>query len=228
MIRKEDFSPEMIGEFGNNGIYFVSDKAELEKVCGRDPNLVALKGFGYAIEQFLSDWRGEKGLPWTEMRGVRILDIGSGSDHRKARWKESPPPWFARICAVLGAEVTALDRFPQGYYDEKIFTGLAVELVPVVYDGGGISQIPELKGGKFDFIHSSNLVGWNYDPSLLSGLTGQQKSAYSPSGFERRLFGQCAQMLEAGGILDLDEIDFKGRNRVYKSLGDHLFELPPR
>lgn len=134
------------------------------------------------------------------------MDIGSGSAIAKEFvWH----PYFARLCAVNGAKVTALDIRPQSDLDAELFHSIPVDLIPVVTEGR-LAEILDEK--EYDFIHSSEFVGVNPAGELLAL---EMNSNFSVPDFEGRLFEQCSDLLAEGGVMYLDQVDEKGQGIYY-------------
>ena len=156
------------------------------------------------IISILRSWNNGVDTPWSELDGVRILDIGSGTADNYV-WS----PYFARICSVNGAEVTAIDINPQIGSDQRLFVNITTDIVSLVAEGK-FKEHPLLKNRKFDIINSTNLVGINrylglfdeYDKNCRQKGTWRK---FTFCDFEEMLMAECETLLAEGGILDLDD-----------------------
>ncbi|OGE66033.1 hypothetical protein A3H85_00475 [Candidatus Daviesbacteria bacterium RIFCSPLOWO2_02_FULL_40_8] len=162
------------------------------------------KDAGRRVSGLLRSWNNGVDTPWSELDGVRILDIGSGTADNYV-WS----PYFARICSVNGAEVTAIDINPQIGSDQRLFVNITTDIVSLVAEGK-FKEHPLLKNRKFDIINSTNLVGINrylglfdeYDKNCRQKGTWRK---FTFCDFEEMLMAECETLLAEGGILDLDD-----------------------
>lgn len=112
------------------------------------------------------------------------------------------PPWyphFARLCAINGANVTAVDITPQGGYDTRLFTATSTDLVSAVI-ADNLPSLPEIADHQFDIIHSSNFVG-NMPHYIMMQLI---RLGVGIKEFEGRFFNQAGKLLAEEGIMSLD------------------------
>lgn len=150
-----------------------------------------------SASSYLSDivrkWKGPK-VSWSMLKGARVLDLGSGSS-------EGHRPHFARLCAINGARVMAIDVNPQSKVDQELFDSIAANLVDVVLDRG-LKNLPALKGSEFDIINSTNFVFFNFAPGLDGDLS---RRGIEMKQFEEMLFAQTCEVLAVDGIMTLDQ-----------------------
>jgi len=200
---------------------------------------VRMNASAYAIKEVLSRWKKleieqiEDLKDWRNiLKGVRILDIGSGSVNSNYRdldgFYRYYMPYFAEIAAINGAEVTAVDIKPQAEYHQKLFTGIQADIVEQVTDGN-LAAIPGLKGKKFDIIASRNFVGVNNTPEL-DHLLLLDDHIYRIRGelvviddFEAKLVQQLEPLLAEGGIIDLGQRR-DGKWIFYRKVNGELIE----
>lgn len=170
---------------------------------------------GLLLENLIKKWKGRSNA-WEELKGKKVLDLGAGS----ALHKEMPEPghikWyphFARLCAVNGAKVTAVDKLPQTGPDVELFHSVAADLLPIVMEGR-LAEILDEK--EYDVVHSASFVGVNADSDLLVRL---RSLGIKEENFERKFFEQCASLLAEGGVMFLDQSDSKGEAYYTKKEG---------
>lgn len=220
MAFPEGLSPGLLEELKKHQIVFVRGKDELRKVREGMPHSIGILNAESAIDFMLLLWKGS--TRWEQLQGARVLDIGSGSAFSP---DILPPfrryPHFARICAINGAIVTAIDKYPQLDFDKTLFTATEMNIVPPVLEGT-FSQVPELQSAQFDMIQAEALVGQNPDPMLFEGqdhpkifelqikdFVGKNKyvRVLGAKEFTELLKRQCAPLLAEDGVLYLGERD---------------------
>lgn len=201
LIPKEGFSPFTQEEMRKQNIIFASDGSEA-MVKSREVNggelIVCATG---DLDFLLNRWLHTDGnFPsWTQLNGVRVLDLAAGSCHTKHA-DLTYYPHFSRLCAVNGAEVVAIDIKPQSDYDKMLFKSIRADIARLVQEGQ-LSEISELSGKTFDIIHSSSFVGWNPDPALEHQLSYMRMEL---AEFEEKLILECLKLLAEGGVMSLD------------------------
>ncbi len=200
MFLEGEITPQLEELMKHAGIVMARNYGELPDESSGLPidTIIGLSEAGKDLNLLLGNSSLDR-RPWDELRGKRVLDLGAGSIHSGSFLKRYPP-CFARICAINGAEVIAIDIHPQGEVDNQLFTGVRADLVEVVF-GKGLQHHPALKDKKFDLIHSSDFVGLNSSPDLDRQLLNENMFI---DIFERRLLFQCAILLAEGGIMTLD------------------------
>lgn len=149
-----------------------------------------------ALDYILGKWKGFD-APWSELQGKRVLDLaaGSASITPSGVWY----PHFSRLCAINGADVTAIDLNPQSGLDKTMFTWASENLVDVVLNGG-LQGLQILQGKEFDLIHSANFIGFNFSPQLHDQL---MLRGLSRCGFEEAFQDQARRLLTDGGVMSL-------------------------
>lgn len=225
MIRKEDLTEEMTAEFRVAQIPLAGTLEELIEEVDHFYAGSYAKMAGYRVKDVLERLHGERNVPWTELNGLKILDLGSGSV-RSFPWL----PYFARICSVNGAEVAAIDRFGQSEQDRKLFKSIREDIVELVADGR-LKEV--LNGEKFDIVHSSNFVGYNTDPSIYDNYREvlKKRGLKMPFGifeFEDRLVEASKQLVAEGGIIDLHNKDISAPKYFRKLNGELRVEGLPK
>lgn len=196
-----DLTPELEKILAEMPDFNINNYDELlQKFGGRLNSSDILIDGGITLGGLIDKWKGP-GTQWSVIKGVSILDLASGSALTKnLRWSRNYPS-FSRLCALLGANVTAVDIVDQSQFDQKLFKCVKLDLVEVILKGGGLDQHPEFKSRKFDIIHSLNFIGSNPDPGLLRELASLYWFPYR--GFEDSLTKQAASLLEEGGVMFL-------------------------
>jgi len=147
------------------------------------------------LDYLLRNWKGNTSR--SNLKNLHVLDLASGSEQSRyifTTWI----PYFSRICNHHGAHVLAIDIQPQTKTEK--FPWIQQDLVNVVLNRG-LQNLPILERTRFDIIHSSNFVGMNYCPRLLSQLT---YLGISMDEFEVRLIHQSGILLKEGGVMTLD------------------------
>jgi SAM-dependent methyltransferase len=146
-------------------------------------------GAGLDLENLMRRWKEKDS--WGQLQGKRVLDLASGSTN-DPKFK----PFFARLCAFNGADVTVVDINPQSESDPKI-SGVTADIIAAVVEG----KLTELLGfKKFDVIHSSSFIGFNPPMEVLQKL---DELKIAEEDFEKEFFNQTFDLLEEGGALSL-------------------------
>lgn len=193
-------SPQDRRMMEQEGILFVHSKEELRKY--------GYNATGQTIELLLGAWTGTPYPDWSLLNGANVLDIGAGS-HLNG---DNGAPWFARICAVNGANVVIADILPQSEADQKLFESIIDEdIIPSVMSGQ-LAQLPQLQGRMFEIIHSMNLIGFNPDPGLEREL---KRQGINLAKFESCLVQQSKDLLTEGGVMYLGQ--FRGLYKKVKT-----------
>lgn len=146
------------------------------------------------LQIIIDEWLGEE-TPWSVLEGKKVLDLASGSEHGNFY------PWLSRLCAVFGADVTAVDLLPQGDTDTSKFTSVQADVIETVL-GSGLGSIPALSGNTFDLIISSRFVGFNPERGVVRKITHR---GISMSNFKDMLQDQATQLLAPGGYIDVTD-----------------------
>lgn len=170
------------------------------------------------LDLLLIRWKGLN-TQWSKLRGKRVLEIASGS----ASGKTASGDWyphFARLCAINGADVVALDARPQVGIDRILFTSEVVDLVDAVLSRG-LPSLPVLEGRKFDLIHSANFIGRNCLPQLPEQLS---LKGVSLTEYSQALHDQAGSLLADGGIMNL-VADVGYNQTFYTRQGSTVVEL---
>ena len=155
---------------------------------------INIDSVGFNLEFLIKKWKGKENS-WGELKGKKVLDLGSGSALGDPEWQ----PYFARLCANNGASVTAVDIRHQAESDAKLFKAIIADMIPYVMQG----NLRDLVGEeKYDVIHSSEFVGVN--PAAELQLMAYE-SNFPLDDFEKKLFNQCIDLLAEGGIIFLDQ-----------------------
>lgn len=197
------------------GVIVAHSLDELEEKAKGLPYYYDINSHGIVLDTMIRKWRGRQ-ESWEVLKGRRVLDIGSGSAIGKEFvWH----PYFARLCAVNGAKVTALDISPQSDLDAELFHGITVDLIPIVVEGR-LAEI--LDEREYDFIHSSEFVGVNPAGELQ---VLEMNSSFSVRDFEGRLFAQCSALLSEGGVMCLDQADQNGQGVYYTKKAGEIVRI---
>ncbi len=138
---------------------------------------------------------------WAEgLAGLRILDLGCGSEKavRNLDWF-GWTPFFCRIAAVKGAQVTGVDIFSSILGDQELYQHLTMDLFQSV---SAQRLAEDLGQTHFDIVIMQRLAGTYPHPDHLRqlealGLTGGE--------FDSLLFPQVLQVTKEGGIFYYDE-----------------------
>lgn len=165
------------------------------------------------LDELIRVW-GKNNKDWkTALKGKKVLDIAAGSAYSKDGTGHIWYPHFSRICAVNGADVTAIDINEQKGFDETLFKSIRGEIISMV-TGEGLPQHPILQGQKFDIIYSNNFVGSNISPWLQDGL---HNKGITYDDFFSKLKQQSESILAEGGVLRLgDREDTKWKYETKK------------
>ena len=147
-------------------------------------------------EYYQTDQRSPQ---WSVLKGLRVLDIGSGSMNSASQFMIYYPQ-FARLCAMNGAKVTAIDNVKQSSFDHTLFREIVTDVIPSVNEGR-FSQVTGLAGEEFDIINSRYFVGWNPDPHVYNRLHNSFKGL---AAFESALIEECGKITAENGVVDLD------------------------
>lgn len=222
MFRTEDLTPGDLAEFQTNRVPIATNLLDLEVAVkdfyGRDFAMNA----GYRINELIRKWKGEK-LPWSCLQGAKILDVGSGSSGNLLT-----QPYFARLCAVNGAVVMAIDQGFWSDLDQKLFSSISVDIVPYILEDR-LVDIEGLDAGSFDIVNSTNFIGSNPDPNIFEGLKRRRQKVPDIYIFENIAAAQMTTLLADGGIVDVD-LEPMGRFRevYYRRIDDKVVrELVP-
>lgn len=144
---------------------------------------------GLNLENLMKKWKGKDS--WGELQGKRVLDLASGST-KDSKYK----PYFARLCAFNGADVTVVDINPQSESDPRI-SGVTADIISAVM-GKRLAELLDFK--KYDVIHSFSFIGFNPPLEVLKRL---DELKVADEDFERELFTQAFDLLEEGGVISL-------------------------
>lgn len=142
---------------------------------------------------------------WEQLRDVRVLDLAAGSIYSYDANDRCWIPAFSRLCAANGADVVAIDKFPQGEGDAKLFRGLPADLVDIVMHKGLEDFLHEAScDGGFDLINSFAFIGFNPFPGLRRAL------GLNYDKFTQALRDQAFNLLNSGGVMILGYKDANG------------------
>lgn len=199
MLTEREITPELEAELRRQHIIVAHSEAEVrEKTRAIKDVLMTADVEASSLELILRRWKGY-GTPWSVLQGMRVLDLAAGSRYSRDFFGDAWYPQFARLCALNGAEVLAIDINPQGGFDKELFTWVSADLVAVVVNGG-LQSLPELQGKKFDLINSANFIGHNFCPELPNYLA---RHRVRMSDFEKYLADQAGELLAEGGAMYL-------------------------
>lgn len=176
------------------------------------------------LDLLLSAWKGPT-TTWEALKGTRVLDLGAGSGnsiYKGITGSYICYPQLARICAINGANVVAIDKQPQKGFDRELFEWAAADLVDAVLNHD-LQNLPILQGRQFDIINSSNFLGANRDPFLQDQTW--RKGRMLLEEFSEMLLSQAGKLLTEGGIMDLSMTDEKG-SRCYTRQQREILRLP--
>lgn len=184
MFKDLELNNEQLREFAAYGVVIAHNSEELLRKANHSP----ICGDGVYLDTLVEIWRGRR-KPWTILKGAKVLDIGAGIN-----------PSFSYLCAVNGADVTAIDLFDYQGLDIKLFTPVKAEMVSLVMGNKFLSH-PQINDRRFDLIHSRNFVGISWASELPKYLN---KLKVSLEGFEEKLSNHCDDLLAEGGVSYLD------------------------
>jgi len=157
----------------------MDERYALTAKVAQEPNLARI------IEEFVGRLVGAfESL--SRLRGLRILDIASGSNTSRSpatgRRTVEFEPWMCRLLLELGADPVAIDL---GDLDAEAFEHHRVDLgVP-----GALDFLPD---GSFDAIHESRLFG---SPEFREAHRAQSEAIRS------EIHRQERRLLRPGGVL---------------------------
>lgn len=222
MFAEMEMTPELLEEFRRQQIVLAHSENE---VYDRERDLKSeCKTAGIAairLNHILETWKG-RNTSWSVLRGLRVLDLASGSGYTRYWFGDIWYPQFARLCAVNGADVVAIDSCPQCGLDQQLFTWAAEDLVAAVIDGG-LGSLPVLQGRQFDLINSANFIGANSCPELPHQLSRYHVGF---DDYEQRFVDQTAGLLVKGGVMSLDLWDKKLDHIIHTKENGALVRLP--
>ena len=173
------------------------------------------------LSKLLRRWKNRADV-FTVLEGSNILDLASGSEYYRDFFLQGWPPFFARLCAVNGANVIAIDICNQTELDQQLFACVKLDLIDAVMNST-LGNNPFLEGKNFDIIYCSNFVGGNPVPYLERDLVGV---GIKQEGFERKLFSQCSNLLSEGGVMTLDLRDNQNWQKYHKKIKGQIIDLP--
>lgn len=207
MFLDQEITPELAAEMHKQMIVIAHSKAEAEEktIDVRTSPHTTANLAASSLQHILDIWKGPD-MPWSVLKGKRVLDLASGSGYSRDLSGCIWYPQFARLCAINGADVVAVDFYPQRGLDQKLFTWADADLVNVVL-GKGLKSMPVLAGREFDLIYSENFVGVNYFQDLFDRLVHK---GIRMRDFEKALLNQAGELLAEGGLLSLDTTTKKG------------------
>lgn len=215
MLREAQFSAKVQRQMRAEGVVFAYSQTQAsEQSAANRGNLYASAS---ALNQRLREWKDIEDweAPWNLLEGARVLDIASGSSiGPKFQDRDierifgdrfmKDYPHFSRLAAINGAQTIAIDISPQSEADQKLFTGVTLDVIQAVKEEA-LASLPQVKDGGFDIINSCNFVGDNTPPSFESQL---RKYGFSTDEFEQALVDQLKPLLAEGGLMDLDLIKY--------------------
>lgn len=219
-LREIEITPELEEELSKVAIIVAHDRRELRQKSAILKDSLPVTAAGQMLDYLLRQWRGSDAT-WAELRGKKILDLGSGSVYSRDIF-DTFYPHFSRLCAVNGAKVVGIDVHSQSHQDEKLFTGIKTDIVGLVMEEG-LHNHPALLGSSFDIIHSQNFVGWNAQPAVKDYL---RSLGVTQEDFENRLLEQCGTLLSEGGIMTIDRRDSRSLPIFYGRLNGQISEYP--
>lgn len=207
MFLDQEMTPELVLAIQEQMIVIAHSKAEAEEktIDVRTSPHTTANLAASSLQGILDIWKGPN-TPWSVLKGKRVLDLASGSGYSRDLSGCIWYPQFARLCAINGADVVAIDFYPQRGLDQKLFTSADADLVNVVL-GTGLKSMPVLAGREFDLIYSENFVGVNYYQDLFNRLTYK---GIRMRDFEKAFLNQAGELLAEGGLLSLDTTDKNG------------------
>src|SRR5581483_7559848 len=124
---EESVSTDSEVQLREAGIIVAHNRDELSSKAKGVPNEFYLITAGADLDDILERW-GKQGNWDQVLKGKRVLDLGAGSVNSRYQGRDWTPD-FARLCAVNGAQVTAVDINPQGPEDKQLFTEFQADLV---------------------------------------------------------------------------------------------------
>lgn len=207
MFLDQEMTPELVQAMQEQMIVIAHSKAEAEEKTmdvRTSPHTTANLAAS-SLQDILDIWKGSN-TPWSVLNGTRVLDLASGSGYSRDLSGGMWYPQFARLCAINGADVVAIDFYPQRGLDQKLFTWADADLVNVVL-GKGLRSVPVLAGREFDLIYSENFVGVNPYQDLVDRLVHK---GIMMRDFEKALLNQAGELLAEGGLLSLDTTNTNG------------------
>ena len=226
MFHREQMTPALEAELIKNRVPLARSMNELEAAHKAGKVDAYALSAGSRVTLLLSDWNGAFTPSWEGLEGLKVLDIGSGSNY-----SHSAEPYLSRIFAFNGAEVTAIDRNKQTGMDTKLFTGIKADIARLAMRGT-LGQLPLLQGQKFDIIQSVNFVGANADTSMFEAIDRRNRRYGRLRDFferdvENAMVGQLLPFLAEGGFLDFDMFRYMKRHYYMKINGVYRhFENP--
>jgi len=174
------------------------------------------------LDHLLLRWEGYD-TTWAELKGKKVLELASGSIFSR-NFLCTYYPHFSRLCSLNGADVIAMDINPQGKLDQQLFTGVKVDIINLVMEGG-LHNHPLLSKATFDIINSTNFVGWNMLPDVEDYLRSTTPRI-TREEFENKLLKQCAELLSEEGIMTIDTRDRNYMPIYYVKSEGQLIKLP--
>lgn len=219
MFKDTGITPGLLAEFERHGIVIVHDLDEAKQAyqAGRIDEFCG--GAAIRLEHIVHTWKGP-GAPWSVLEGAQVLDLASGSVNYQLAGRTFSPD-FARLCAVNGAHITAIDLKPQGNPDQQLFSWAAEDLVEAVMNES-LASLPALQGKSFDLIHSSGFVGNNFSPDLTWQLS---RYRIGLTDFEKLFVRQAGGLLAKKGIMRLGVADGVCREIYYTKWGKSIRHL---
>lgn len=217
-----ELTPEIKKQLVAEGVVFASNWDELPSAGDQLFNQRGILTAGQRLDAVVAKW---KGLPqysptdWSLLHGARVLDIASGS-YLSDLVGMTYYPHFARLCAVNGAQVTALDIEAQSITDLMLFQGVKVDLIPLIIEER-LSSLPQLQDRKFDIINCSNFVGRTPLRNLVYELRRRRVNLLS---FEWSLLSQCFELIAEGGLISL-QLEDSNMREVYHQKVDGTMML---
>lgn len=209
-------TPEEAEQFKRNRVVIAHSEDEarekqtaLAAAGFKDSSPSDITSTAFYLEDLLRNWKG-RGTPWSTLKDKRVLDLGAGSIYSRDLFGDIWYPHFARLCAVNGAEVIAIDVAPQGPVDKELFTEVRADLVDVILNEG-LPHHPALVGREFDVIFSKSTIGFTFAPRIQFRL---ENDGIHPQELQMRALEQCSVLLAEGGIMNLDIRD-QHLNQVY-------------
>lgn len=148
----------------------------------------------------------------SNFRGLRILDLGCGSERGAFQNGIGMPPYFARHCAEEGGIVFGIDCYPASEADGALYTHITRDLVPLILRGR-IGEIVGLDQHRFDIIHSRGLTSDPSDPTLARILRNKKVRA---DVFQGKLVEETAKLVVEGGILSVEDSLFRKTSMGWK------------
>jgi SAM-dependent methyltransferase len=224
-------SPEGLSPFTqkeldyNNAVFatsFPDLKQKAKEYGDRDRWIYAA---GANITSLLTAWKGQRDPAWSLLKGAKVLDLGSGANLMR---QEGYPPHFARLCAMNGAEVVAIDVRDQSPWDLRLFDGVKADIAQLVASHR-LTTLPNLDGKKFDLINSHGLVGSNPAEGMVTAILQNELILHE---FEDKLKTQLEEVLNEQGVMMLGEEDRWTPNPpfyfiIYKKINGVVQKITP-